>query len=165
MLLWFARGHHEAGNRAGAKRLPLPIICSIIGAGSAHASQAAVPTIRPIPAVMAIASAPQNMTRATGRAGAAPPANAPSHPSAARNRSDPRASSATIRVVGAMAATRSGSETPAVKVAPDAATPIMRLAVETIPSFAPSTATRATPSAIRDGLRGDRRARTAGDRA
>ena len=76
----------------------------------------AVPTSRPIPAVTAMAKAPQKRTRATGLRGRDPPAAAPTHPSRARNRSDATASPGTSRSCGSIAAASTGSRAPNVKV-------------------------------------------------
>jgi len=51
--------------------------------------QTALPTSAPIPAVSAIANAPQNVTRIVGLRISAPPALAPIIPSAARHPNDP----------------------------------------------------------------------------
>ncbi len=68
-------------------------------------------------AVTAIASAPQNMTRAAPAATFAPPARAARPPSSARPASDVAATSASTPVGEASPATSSGSAAPAAKLA------------------------------------------------
>lgn len=59
-----------------------------LGRDRRSAAQTALPTRWPMPAVTAIAAAPQNATRAVARGMAAPPALAPSAPSTARKSSE-----------------------------------------------------------------------------
>src|SRR3546814_10312955 len=73
--------------------------------------QIAAPTKCPIPAVAAIASAPQKVTRADARQTEAPPAIAPTAPSKARKRSDAPASIGTSSRIGATKTIRSEEQT------------------------------------------------------
>jgi len=79
-----------------------------------------VPNHVPTPAVTAIASAPQNVTRTAATAMRAPPARAAIAPRIARNTSDSAQTSAITRSGGANAVTTSGSAAPAAKLAAEA---------------------------------------------
>jgi hypothetical protein len=70
-----------------------------------------------MPAVIAMASAPQNTTRSTGRSGAEPPVIAPAAPSAPRNTIEPSASPIATRCSGSSAASSKGRAAPAVNIA------------------------------------------------
>src|SRR3546814_16627905 len=72
--------------------------------------QIAAPTKCPIPAVAAIASAPQKVTRADARQTEAPPAIAPTAPSKARKRRDAPASIGTSSRIGATKTISHGKE-------------------------------------------------------
>ena len=79
-----------------------------------------MPISAPIPAVTAIASAPQNATRSVGLSGGAPPSQALSAPSAARKTSDAAGTAATVAASGARKATKVGSAAPTEKLTAEA---------------------------------------------
>ena len=81
---------------------------------------AAVPNKAPTPAVSAIASAPQNMTRIAPAIIPAPPARAASAPSSERNKSEVPATNGIRTAIGAIAATASGMVAPTAKLAAEA---------------------------------------------
>jgi hypothetical protein len=78
-----------------------------------------VPNSAPTPAVMAIASAPQNPTRAAPTHAGAPPARAAKPPRATRQTSD-TPDTTKIAEDGAATTARIGSAAPTLKVAADA---------------------------------------------
>jgi hypothetical protein len=79
-----------------------------------------VPKNAPAPAVTAMASAPQNVTRIAPAATGAPPARAANPPSSARNTSDVPATRGIRAVSGAMAVTRRGKAAPIAKLPAEA---------------------------------------------
>jgi hypothetical protein len=100
----------------------LPCLCcrqlTTLGARQLS-SHIAVPTRWPMPAVSAIASAPQNVTRCVGLKTPAPPALAPMAPSSARNASDAKETVVTSIDAGDTMTMGSGIAAPAAKVAAD----------------------------------------------
>src|SRR6478672_11160666 len=78
------------------------------------------PNNHPTPAVTAIATAPQNVTRAAPSHGDAPPVRAASTPSPARQNNDAPATKIDIRFSGATATVTIGRTAPAAKAAADA---------------------------------------------
>lgn len=70
-----------------------------------------------MPAVNAMASAPQNVTRMAARHTIAPPAMAPIAPSSARNKSEAPASIGTSRAIGTRNTISKGNAAPQVNVA------------------------------------------------
>ena len=82
--------------------------------------QTIVPNSRPIPAVGAIASAPQNVTRHAPATAGAPPVSAAAAPSTARNTNELAATPGISAPRGSASTTRSGSAAPTVKLAADA---------------------------------------------
>jgi hypothetical protein len=88
-----------------------------IGKGRTH--QTTVPNTAPIPAVRAIANAPQNVTRAVARKTLAPPALAPIAPSRARKSKDAADTMGTSKLRGDNSTANKGIAAPAEKVAAD----------------------------------------------
>jgi hypothetical protein len=80
-LQWFCRPEQTCSLDCGTA----PPRCT---ATTRIGDQTALPTKLPMPAVTAMASAPQKVTRAVARTRGAPPAFAPSAPSTARNTSE-----------------------------------------------------------------------------
>ena len=78
-----------------------------------------MPTRAPIPAVTAIARAPQKVTRIIGLKIAAPPVLAPSKPSKARNTSDPAETIGIRRFDGDRSTRARGAAAPMEKLAAD----------------------------------------------
>jgi hypothetical protein len=81
--------------------------------------QTTVPTMAPIPAVSAIASAPQKVTRIIGLKTSAPPVLAPSKPSRAKEANDPTETTGIIKLEGERSTRVSGAAAPAENVAAD----------------------------------------------
>ena len=77
----------------------------------------AAPKIAPTPAVKAMASAPQNVTRTVARPTSAPRAFAPTAPNSARNRSDASETATTRKGAGVMNTISKGSAAPIANVA------------------------------------------------
>ena len=75
-----------------------------------------MPTIAPMPAVTAMASAPQNVTRIIGVSTAAPPVLAPRKPRTARKISDPADTMGIRRLAGESTTSARGAAAPAEKV-------------------------------------------------
>ena len=90
--------------------------------------QTTVPTIAPIPAVTAIARAPQKVTRTIGFKISAPPVLAPRKPSKARNSSDPAETIGISRVDGESRTRARGAIAPTENVAADVRAAWMGLA-------------------------------------
>ena len=78
--------------------------------------QTIAPNNRPMPAVMAMAMAPQNLTRTTAVTMLAPPARAPTPPRRARNISEVTDTKTTSAFGGATSTTASGNAAPVAKV-------------------------------------------------
>src|SRR5678815_5531232 len=88
--------------------------------GARPATQTTVPKSDPTPAVIAMASAPQNVTRMAPFHTPAPPTPAAMPPRSARNRSDVPETSGINRATGVTTATSKGRAAPTAKLAADA---------------------------------------------
>ena len=107
--------------------------------------QTTVPTIAPIPAVIAIARAPQKVTRNIGFKISAPPVLAPRNPSKARNRSDPVETMGISRFDGESRTSARGAAAPTENVAADVSAAWIGLAV--VISEIPSSSRACAPNA------------------
>ena len=83
-------------------------------------THATVPNSHPTPEVIAMASAPQNVTRIAPAITLAPPARAASPPRSARNSSEVPDTRGIKPASGAMAVTKSGRTAPMAKLPADA---------------------------------------------
>jgi hypothetical protein len=99
-----ATRHDEAATELEALVSPLPSVKWDCG-GHAHAT---VPNSAPTPAVSAMASAPQNVTRIAPIVTPAPPARAANPPRRARNASEVPETRGIKAATGAMAVTKKG---------------------------------------------------------
>ena len=80
----------------------------------------ATPNNLPIPAVAAMAKAPQNVTRITARPAGAPPTQADSQPSRARKPSEVNETTIATKLTGDKNAANRGSPAPPAKVTAEA---------------------------------------------
>lgn len=97
-----------------------PVAAAFAGDVITVATQATVPNSEPMPAVSAMASAPQNVTRMAPRITPAPPARAANPPRSARNTSEVPDTRAINAGAGAKAVTNRGAAAPTAKLAADA---------------------------------------------
>jgi hypothetical protein len=93
---------------------------SLQGHSRQNASQTVAPKIRPMPAVNAIASAPQNVTRMVPRIIPAPPVRAAKAPNAAKKTSEVADTITMALPIGTIAAVINGIAAPTANVAADA---------------------------------------------
>jgi hypothetical protein len=80
--------------------------------GQPSPRQRIFPKTAPIPVVMAMARAPQKVTRIMGLITLAPPAFAPTIPSKARNTNEPTATTGSSRAVGDITRSPNGAAAP-----------------------------------------------------
>ncbi len=95
----------------------------VAGPALAEAAQTTVPNTRPMPAVSAMASAPQKVTRNRGAPDVAPPARAPIAPSSARKSSEATLTHAHQPAAGATTTMSRGKAAPSEKVAAEVRRP------------------------------------------